>query len=70
MSRLEDAFAATVAIAAGLLIFGSAAAFVFSIAPHLNMPPVKSSQQLCEERGGVYIKLREGPRCFSKEAFK
>jgi hypothetical protein len=72
MSRANDAFAALLAISVGLILFTCTVGFVFSIAPQLTMPPpTKSDQQLCEDRGGVYVHLRTGPnRCFSKEAFK
>lgn len=45
--------------------------FGFFAGKFLNMPPVKSDKEMCEERGGVFVtQHHREPLCLAKEAFK
>jgi hypothetical protein len=65
----SEAIAGIVAALCGIVL---AIWFAYTVmAPAMSRPQPKSDQQLCEERGCVYVRLRSGPnRCFAKEAFK
>lgn len=53
------------------ILIGGVVFIACLVAPGINQPPTKSVQELCEERGGVYVQTyKSKTSCFNKDAFK